>query len=229
MTEKNNRKTGKILAVAAICAAVAAGGIGVATAPGWANPAPQSEASSPVRNEPGLAAPVVKAVELGVTPLDGAKGVNPAVAPSVKAVNGRVKDVVLAPTAGGDAVKGTVSADGSTWTALDPLQFNTPYSYSFTIVDGAGRETKKAQTFTTVEPANEADAAVYPENGSTVARGSPSTSSSANQSPTRRRWKRPSRSLFPPSSQSPGTGTRTRRCASAPKSSGRPTPGSAWT
>jgi hypothetical protein len=42
MTEKNNRKTGKIIAVVAICAAVAAGGIGVATAPGWANPAPQS-------------------------------------------------------------------------------------------------------------------------------------------------------------------------------------------
>lgn len=173
MTEKNNRKTGKIIAVVAICAAVAAGGIGVATAPGWANPAPQSEASSPVRNEPGLAAPVVKAVELGVTPLDGAKGVNPAVAPSVKAVNGRVKDVVLAPTAEGDPVKGTVSADGSTWTAEDPLQFNTPYSYSYTIVDGAGRETKKAQTFTTVEPANEADAAVYPENGSTMGAGQP--------------------------------------------------------
>ena len=89
MTEKSNRKIGKILAVAAICAAVAAGGIGVATAPGWANPAPESEASTPVRNEPGLAAPVVKAVELGVTPTDGAKGVNPAVAPSVKAVNGK--------------------------------------------------------------------------------------------------------------------------------------------
>ena len=173
MTEKNNGKTGKIIAVVAICAAVAAGGIGIATAPGWANPAPHSEASSPVRNEPGLATPVVKAVELGVTPLDGAKGVNPAVAPSVKAVNGRVQDVVLVPAAGGEAVKGTVSADGSTWTAVDPLAFNTPYKYSYTIVDGAGRETKKVQTFTTVEPANEADAAVYPENGSTVGAGQP--------------------------------------------------------
>jgi lipoprotein-anchoring transpeptidase ErfK/SrfK len=173
MTDKNTRKIGKILAVVALCAAVAAGGIGVATAPGWANPAPESEASTPVRNEPGLAAPVVKAVELGVTPTDGAKGVNPAVAPSVKAVNGLVKDVVLAPTSGGAPVKGTVSADGSTWTTLDPLLFNTAYSYSFTIVDEAGRETKKTQTFHTVESANEADAAVYPENGSTVGAGQP--------------------------------------------------------
>jgi lipoprotein-anchoring transpeptidase ErfK/SrfK len=116
---------------------------------------------------------VVKAVELGVTPTDGAKGVNPAVAPSVKAVNGKVKDVVLAPTAGGAPVKGSVSADGTTWTTLDPLQFNTAYSYSFTIVDEAGRETKQAQTFTTVESANEADAAVYPENGATVGSGQP--------------------------------------------------------
>jgi lipoprotein-anchoring transpeptidase ErfK/SrfK len=173
MTEKSNRKVGKILAVVAICAAVAGGGIGVATAPGWANPAPESEASTPVRNEPGLAAPVVKAVELGVTPTDAAKGVNPAVAPSVKAVNGKVKDVVLVPTAGGAPVKGSVSADGTTWTTLDPLQFNTAYSYSFTIVDEAGRETKKTQTFTTVESANEADAAVYPENGATVGAGQP--------------------------------------------------------
>ena len=72
------RSTGKILAVAAICAAVAAGGIGVATAPQWAHAGMPSEASSPMRNVPGLAAPVVKPVELGVTPTDEAKGVNPA-------------------------------------------------------------------------------------------------------------------------------------------------------
>jgi lipoprotein-anchoring transpeptidase ErfK/SrfK len=173
LTNKDNRKIGKIAAVAALCAAVAAGGIGVATAPGWAKPAPESEASTPVRNEPGLAAPVVKAVELGVTPTDGAKAVNPAVAPSVKAVNGKLKNVLLVPAAGGDPVKGSMSADGSTWTALDPLQFNSAYTYSFTIVDEAGRETQKTQTFTTVETANEADAAVYPGNGSTVGAGQP--------------------------------------------------------
>jgi lipoprotein-anchoring transpeptidase ErfK/SrfK len=173
MTEVRKRKTTKILAVVAICAGVAAGGIGVATAPTWAKPAIQSESSSPVRNTPGLAAPMVKAVELGVTPTDGAKGVNPAVAPSVKAVNGTVKDVLLVPADGGEPVKGTLSADGSTWTALDPLEFNADYDYSFTIVDQAGRETKKTQTFTTVAKANEADAAVYPQNGSTVGSGQP--------------------------------------------------------
>lgn len=181
MTEVHNRKTMKIIGVVAICAAVAAGGIGVATAPSWAESVFPSESASPVRNEPGLAAPVVKAVELGVTPTDGAAAVNPAVAPSVKAVNGTVKNVVLATADGGEPVKGTLSADGSTWTALDPLKFNAAYEYAFTIVDQAGRETKKTQTFTTVAKANEADAAVYPQDGSTVG-SSRSKSSSPNRS-----------------------------------------------
>ncbi|WP_458113648.1 Ig-like domain-containing protein [Arthrobacter sp. R1-13] len=173
MTEISNRKTGKIIAVVAMCAAVAAGGIGVATAPSWAGQAIASESASPVRNTPGLAAPVVKAVELGVTPTDGAQSVNPAAAPSVKAINGQVKDVVLVPAEGGTPLEGSVSADGTTWTAVDPLTFNTAYNYSFTIVDEAGRETKKTQTFATVAKANEADAAVYPENGATVGSGQP--------------------------------------------------------
>jgi lipoprotein-anchoring transpeptidase ErfK/SrfK len=173
LTEIGKRKTGKVLGIAAICAAVAAGGIGVATVPSWAEGALESEAGTPQRSELGLAAPVVKAVELGVTPLDGAVEVNPAAGPSVKAVNGTVKNVVLVPQKGGVPIKGTVSADGTTWTTAEPLAFNTAYSFSFTVVDEAGRETTKRQTFSTVSKANEADAAVYPLNGSTVGSGQP--------------------------------------------------------
>ena len=82
---KGGRKSGKMLAVLALCAAVGAGGIGIATAPGRADAEMPSEAASPMRNVAGLAAPVVKAVELGVTPTDGAKAVNPAAPASVKA------------------------------------------------------------------------------------------------------------------------------------------------
>ena len=173
MGNRAKRRTGKILAVAGICAAVAAGGIGVATAPSWLDRAPESEAGSPQRSEVGLASAVVKAVELGITPLDGAREVNPAVGPTVKAVNGTVKDVVLAPADGGTPVKGSVSADGRTWSTLEPLTFNTKYSYSFTVVDGAGRETKKTQSFTTVSTPNEADASVYPLDGSVMGSGQP--------------------------------------------------------
>jgi lipoprotein-anchoring transpeptidase ErfK/SrfK len=173
MKGKGSVRTGKILVVAAICAAVAAGGIGVATAPQWARAEMPSESSTPARNVPGLAAPVVKPVELVVTPADDAKEVNPAAAPSVKAVNGLVKDVLLEAAGGSGRVPGATSADGSSWTAEDPLEFDTKYEYTFTIVDEAGRETRKSQRFTTVAKANEADAAVYPLNGTTVGAGQP--------------------------------------------------------
>ncbi|MCB5294398.1 L,D-transpeptidase 2 [Arthrobacter sp. SO3] len=170
---KDRRTSGKMLAVLALCAAVGAGGIGIATAPGRAEAEIPSESAAPMRNVAGLAAPVVKLVELAVTPADGAKAVNPAAPPSVKAVNGVVTDVVLVPAAGGGPVPGTASPDGSTWTAGDPLEFDTKYKFTFTIVDGAGRETRTAQTFATVAKAHEADAAVYPLNGTTVGAGQP--------------------------------------------------------
>lgn len=162
-----------MLAVAGICLGVGAGGVGAATSPVWADSTLPSESSAPMRNVAGLAAPVVKGVELGVTPVHGARDVNPASPPSVKAVNGLVKDVVLQPEAGGSAVPGTTTPDGSTWTAGEPLEFNTGYRYSFTVVDRAGRETTKNQRFSTVAAANEADAAVFPLNGSTIGAGQP--------------------------------------------------------
>lgn len=162
-----------MLAVLAVCAVVGAGGIGVATAPAPAEAEMPSESASPMRNVTGLAAPVVKAVELGVTPMDGAKAVNPAALPSVKAVNGTVKDVALERASGGGRIPGTTSPDGSTWTAGEPLEFATEYTYGFSVVDQAGRETKTTQAFATVAKANEADAAVYPVNGSTMGAGQP--------------------------------------------------------
>jgi lipoprotein-anchoring transpeptidase ErfK/SrfK len=84
-----------------------------------------------------------------------------------------VKEVVLQPVAGGPSVPGSTSADGSSWTAEEPLMFDTKYRYSFTILDKAGRETIKTQTFATVAKANEADAAVYPLDGTMVGAGQP--------------------------------------------------------
>lgn len=173
MARQRKRKTRKILGVMGICTGVAAGGIGVAAAPTWLGTAMESESGSPQRTDAGLASAVVKAVELGITPLDGAREVNPAVGPSVKAVHGTLKDVKLAPAKGGNAVKGTISADGSTWSTLEPLKFNTEYSYGFMVVDGAGRETRKSQTFTTVSTTHEADAAVFPQDGSAMGSGQP--------------------------------------------------------
>ncbi|WP_245827981.1 L,D-transpeptidase [Sinomonas mesophila] len=173
MAERRRLGRGSKIALAALLVVgVLGGAAGVATAPTWARPAPSSEAGSPLRTEPGLVVPVIKPLELGVTPTDGAQEVNPAISPQVKAVNGTVESVRLV-DANGTVVPGETSADGSTWTATGALEFNMSYTYEFTLADGAGRTTTKKQSFHTVTAANEADAAVFPRTGATVGTGQP--------------------------------------------------------
>ncbi len=164
---KKPRKGLKISLIAGMCAIVLAGGIGVATAPSWAQRPVESDAKTPVRTSPGLGAPVIKPLELGVTPTDGANEVNPAIPAVVKAGNGKIKSVTLN-DGKGVAVPGTVSADGSTWTASEQLKFDTNYTFDYTVGDGAGRETHKTEQFHTVVAANEANAWTYIGDGKTV-------------------------------------------------------------
>ncbi|WP_314325243.1 Ig-like domain-containing protein [Paenarthrobacter ilicis] len=169
MTEVATRKKGKILAIVGVCVALALGGVGVATVPGLLGGSSTDAAQKPSPTPTVEAKPV----ELGVTPLDGTTEWNPVVGPQVKAVNGKIKDVVVEPMGGGAPVPGKTSADGSTWTTTEFLKFKTQYKYSFTVVDTAGKETKKSQTFTTVSAAFEADASIYPRNGTVAGSGQP--------------------------------------------------------
>lgn len=157
----------KIALLGAVCVLAAGGGVFAAAAPGVANASIYSEAGSPARTTPGLAAPVVAPAELTVSPADGAKQVNPAAPVSLKVAHGRIDRVALTSEAG-DAVDGTLSVDGSSWTVAGNLKFNTRYSYTYSVADGAGRKTNSTRTFSTVSTANEADAAVYPLDGMKV-------------------------------------------------------------
>ena len=162
----------KILLVAMVCVLAAAGGAFAAVAPGLANAALESEAGSASRSAPGIASPVVAPVTLDVAPADGAKQVNPAAPVSVKVGNGRIESVTLTSTAG-DTVQGTFANDGTSWTAAEPLKFNTEYSYTYVVTDGAGRETSTTRAFNTVSSTHEADAAIYPLDGMKVGVGQP--------------------------------------------------------
>jgi len=162
----------KIFLVAMVCVLAAAGGAFAAVAPGLANAALESEAGSASRSAPGIASPVVAPVTLDVAPADGAKQVNPAAPVSVKVGNGRIESVTLTSTAG-DTVPGTFANDGSSWTAAEPLKFNTEYSYTYVVTDGAGRETSTTRAFNTVSSTHEADAAIYPLDGMKVGVGQP--------------------------------------------------------
>lgn len=179
--QKSNRKGWKIGAWSAVGLLLITGGIGAATLPTWAEQNAKagieaqigSEAQSPVRTTPGLTSGVVEELKLEAAPDDGATEVNPAVAPVVQAGNGTLESVNLVSAAGGEPVEGELSDGGSLWTASERLAFNTVYNFSYTVADGAGRETSKARTFTTVVPANEANAWTYPLDGMTVGVGQP--------------------------------------------------------
>jgi lipoprotein-anchoring transpeptidase ErfK/SrfK len=162
----------KILLVAMVCVLAAAGGAFAAVAPGLANASLESESGSAIRSAPGVASPVIAPVKLDVEPADGAKQINPAAPVSVKVGNGRIESVTLTSTSG-DPVQGTFADDGSSWTAAEPLKFNTEYSYTYVVTDGAGRETSTTRSFSTVSSTHEADAAIYPLDGMNVGVGQP--------------------------------------------------------
>ncbi|WP_456505894.1 L,D-transpeptidase [Arthrobacter sp. UYCu723] len=156
----------KLAVLGAVCALAAGGGAFAATGP-LARASFASEATSPERSTPGLAFPVVASAELDVSPADDAKPVNPAAPVTLKVSNGRIERAALT-SGSGDAVEGTLSAGRSSWTASEPLKFNTRYSFTFSVVDAAGRKTNNTRSFSTVSAANEADAAIYPLDGMKV-------------------------------------------------------------
>jgi lipoprotein-anchoring transpeptidase ErfK/SrfK len=173
--EVQSRRPGrvkKILVVVAVCLLAAVGGVFAAVAPGIARGAIESESGSAARTSPGTAAPVIAPVKFDAVPVNGAKQVNPAAPVSLKVSNGTIERVTLTSTSG-ETVEGRIDAAGTGWTASGPLKFNTDYSYTYVVKDGAGRETSTTQAFSTVSSSHEADAAIYPLDGMKVGVGQP--------------------------------------------------------
>lgn len=162
----------KILVVAAVCLLAAVGGVFAAVAPDIARGAIESESSSSVRTSPGTAMPVIAPVASEAAPANGAKQVNPAAPVSLKVTNGTIERVTLTSTTG-ETVEGSIDPAGTGWTAAGPLKFNTDYSYTYVVKDGAGREASTTQSFSTVSSSHEADAAIYPLDGMKVGVGQP--------------------------------------------------------
>lgn len=179
--DQPQRRGLKIAALVVAGLLVVGGGIvGAITAPSWANfgnepaAAPSSSASATASQEPEAEKseePAAEEFTFGVTPTDGAANVNPATLPEIRAEEAAIKDVSLVPVLGGEPVAGTLSGDASSWKADGPLAFATEYSFSFVLVDSTGGEHRQEQTFTTVQPENEANAWMYPAPGSTVGTG----------------------------------------------------------
>lgn len=136
---------------------------------------PQTQ-SAPSTPGPGAAPPESRpaadyAVDL--TPADAASGVNPAAGATVSVSGATLEAVDVRPSAGGTSVDGEFSHDTATWTTTQRLAFDTEYSVDYSVLDAAGQVQRGRSTFTTVEPANEADASMFPLDGSTVGTGQP--------------------------------------------------------
>ena len=175
---RSNRKIWTTVILAVVGVLVIGGGVGVAAASNWEPLAGITgsdgrSADKPASQESATPAPVAKKVSLELTPTADALAVNPATTAKIVATNATLEAVVLEPRAGGTAVDGNLSADGSTWTATERLSFDTDYQYRFTVVDSLGEKSEKRQGFSTVAPANEANAFLFPSDGSTVGTGQP--------------------------------------------------------
>jgi lipoprotein-anchoring transpeptidase ErfK/SrfK len=88
-----------------------------------------------------------------ITPTDGAAKVTPVDPVLVKAEHGRLTSVSLT-NAAGKQVKGTLSADGLTWTPAEKLGYGKTYSLTATVTNTEGKKTSATSSFTTVKPGN---------------------------------------------------------------------------
>ncbi|MFI1092988.1 Ig-like domain-containing protein [Streptomyces sp. NPDC020917] len=112
----------------------------------------------------------VSTAVVSILPKDGASNVPTTGSLKVTASGGRLSSVVVKDDKG-TAVPGTISADGLGWTPDDHLDTSTQYTVDAVAKDGAGRESDKHASFTTVVPKDSFVGFFTPEDGSTVGVG----------------------------------------------------------
>ncbi|MFF3953152.1 Ig-like domain-containing protein [Streptomyces sp. NPDC001890] len=110
--------------------------------------------------------------QIAISPKNGATNASINNDAKVTVTKGTLSEVTMT-TAAGDAVKGTLSADGKSWKPDVQLERSTTYKISATAKDSKGREAHENSSFTTVSPANSFIGNFTPEDGSTVGVGMP--------------------------------------------------------
>ena len=171
-------RKGWVIGGVAVTAVLIAAGAAVAVAPNWAgNDNAPVATTSPTATVPEAAPSptptVVPDFEFEAIPAADAEQVNPIAVPEIRADDAVIESVTLRSADGGQPVEGTLSEDDSVWTASERLEFATTYDFEFVLTDDAGNTATESQSFTTVMPANEADAGIYPLDGTTVGTGQP--------------------------------------------------------
>ncbi|MGW4910171.1 L,D-transpeptidase [Streptomyces sp. NPDC004270] len=91
----------------------------------------------------------------------------------VQVSDGKLTVVKMTVAGSGQAVDGTLSADGSTWKPKEQLERGTKYEISATAKDSKGLTAAANSIFTTVNSANSYIGTYTPDNGTTVGVGMP--------------------------------------------------------
>ena len=175
MAKDTKRRKGWIIGSIVAAVVLLGGGAAALTSSSWAGDngsggarTESTPSASATPDKPRVPQPVAVA-----TPEADAVEVNPVTAPTVTVQEGTIESAELVPASGGEPVPGELSAGDTVWTATAPLAFNTQYKLTYTLADANGDTSTETRTFTTVTPANEANAVMYPAAGSTVGIGQP--------------------------------------------------------
>ncbi|MFG3022152.1 Ig-like domain-containing protein [Streptomyces sp. NPDC048254] len=91
----------------------------------------------------------------------------------VQVSDGKLTVVKMTVAGSGQAVDGTLAADGSTWKPKEQLERGTKYEISATAKDSKGLTAAANSIFTTVDSANSYIGTYTPDNGTTVGVGMP--------------------------------------------------------
>ncbi|THA75065.1 hypothetical protein E6R60_18695 [Streptomyces sp. A0642] len=134
-------------------------------------PSPESSKSQAAEVDKAAAQEASEA-QIAISPKNGATNASINNAAKVTVTKGKLT-VVTMTTAAGETVKGTLSADGTSWKPDAQLERSTTYKINATAQDSKGREAHENSSFTTVSPANSFIGNFTPEDGSTVGVGMP--------------------------------------------------------
>lgn len=154
--------------ISLVAVGMAVTGVGCSALPDGVGAKETSSATTPPPTTPPA-----KPATAVLAPATGTDSVNPASEVSAVVTDGTVAKAVLEEKATGTPVDGELVVNGTKWVSKAPLKFGTDYVFSVTTENAAGNKSTTHSAFSTVAASHEADAWVYPAEGSTVGVGQP--------------------------------------------------------
>ncbi|ELS54050.1 putative Lipoprotein [Streptomyces viridochromogenes Tue57] len=120
----------------------------------------------------GKDSPRTSAAKIAISAKDGSTGAS-INSTGVKVSDGKLTEVKMTVAETGQAVPGSISADGGSWKPKEQLERGTKYRISATAKDADGRTSAANSIFSTVSSANSFIGTYTPDGGTTVGVGMP--------------------------------------------------------